>query len=404
MDNHHAYYSEYSVESWISFLLNGEIKLPPYQRHFVWSLQKSYNLVNAVLDGNFIPPIVIASTQHDLAEIPKGIFLIDGQQRLTSLLLFLLGVWPNEQSSESELNTENDEDNDSFVLNWTFGNLSDEYKKHTSFPSFVAAIQNSSSYIKFSELRATMVIPKALINDADALYDKISGADKKCFFIRTLGYSFVKSFGDVESEKRLFANLFRDINSTGQKLLPAESRQAMYYLEPSLKPLFQPPFLSHYRIGKSSIDFTRYLSYVDELHTQYGRTRSIPSTSSIAVGYSNKPEDYIVNYLVNMINNRVTYGLSIMENMDLFETHFKKVFKLGNSISDIQYFEIHVYGLIFWVLFEGKRLDESKLQNLDQKLTRWMEKKNDTNKRVGGIRNRLAFSVESYREVLIPDA
>lgn len=407
MDNHHAYYSEYSIKSWTTFLLNGEIKLPPYQRSFVWSLQKSYDLVKAVLNGNFIPPIVIASTQNNFDEIPKGMYLIDGQQRLTSLLLFLIGVWPKGQNKQELATLEDNEDDDLLILRWTLSKLSDEYKKHSSFESFVSAIQQSNRYTRLSELRPTRHISLALCNNAKMLSDNISGIDKELFFRRTLGYSFVKSFGDVESEKRLFANLFRDINSTGQKLLPAESRQAMYYLEPALKPLFQPLFLHRYKIGKVSIDFTRYLSYVDELHMKYVENscsaQNLPSTSYIAVGYSNKQEDYIVKYLVDMIDNRVQYGLSIIGNMHLFEEHFKQVFALDNPIPDISYFELRVYGLIFWVLFEGRTIDTSKLHELDQQFSSWMQNNNDFNKRVGGIRNRLAFSVKAYSEVLISD-
>lgn len=403
MVNHHAYYSEYSVKSWITFLLNSEIKLPPYQRSFVWSLQKSYNLVKDVLDGNFIPPIVIASTQNDFDEIPKGIYLIDGQQRLTSLMLFLIGVWPNE--NEEGTNDEDDEDDDLLVLPWTLSQLANEYKNHSSFASFILAIQQSNRYTKLSELRPTRNVSSALCNSAKILSDNISGIDKELFFRRTLGYSFVKSFGDVKSEKRLFANLFRDINSTGQKLLPAESRQAMYYLEPELKPLFQPSFLHRYKIGKASIDFPKYLSYVDELHLKYiensCNTQNLPSTSYIAVGYSNKQEDYIVKYLVDMINNRVKEGLSTIGNMHLFEEFFKQVFPLNNPIPDIFYFELRVYGLIFWVLFEGRLIDTSKLRELDQQFFNRMQTNNDLNKRVGGIRNRLDFSVRAYREVLI---
>lgn len=406
MDNHHAYYSEYSVKSWTSFLLNGEIKLPPYQRNFVWSLQKSFDLVKAVLDGNFIPPIVIASTQNDFDEIPKGIYLIDGQQRLTSILLFLIGVWPNEQRKKVPSSTEENEEDDLLVLPWTLSRLSNEYKKYKSFESFVLAVQQSNRYTKFSELKPGRHISTTLCSNTKMLSDRISVYEKERFLKRTLGYSFVKSVGDVETEKRLFANLFRDINSTGQKLLPAESRQAMYYLEPVLKPLFRPPFLHQYKIGKVDIDFTRYLSYVDELHMKYIETSNgdnLPSTSSIAVGYSNKPEDYIVKYLVDMINNRVQHGLTVMGNMPRFEEYFVQVFTPRNSIQDIPYFELHVYGLIFWVLFEGKAIDTSKFHELKQKFSIWLQNNNYPNKRVGGIRSRLEFSVKTYSEVLISD-
>lgn len=414
MESHYTYYSEYSIKSWISFLLNGEIKRPPYQRKFVWNLQKAYNLVKAVIDGNFVPPVVIAATQHDLGkkqdntfEIPKGIYLVDGQQRLTSLLLFYLGIWPKkgdeDPPKESEDNDENEELADS--IDTPLDDLTGMYTSMTpcSYHELVDKTLGSPRYIRLGDIKTNKdVITTNLKSEIIALLDQING-DKEILLSRCLGYSYVRSIGDDETEKKLFANLFRDINSSGQKLLPAESRQAMYYLEPSLKGLFDPDFLTPFTIGKSnkiSIDLPRYLAYVDEMYSAFVSNNgiSIPSTSFIAYGYSSRQDDYVVSYLTQAVNEKKRESESYLRNMPQFEASFKSLFPHPNmSFENVARFELWIYGLIFWVLFQGKEIDTTQKSVLEEKFSKYQF---NPNQRIGGIRERLKLSVDSYQKVL----
>ncbi|MFC2345992.1 hypothetical protein [Campylobacter sp.] len=42
-----VYYGEYSLKHWIDLILKQDIKLPPYQRYFVWEDTQTKTLIKA---------------------------------------------------------------------------------------------------------------------------------------------------------------------------------------------------------------------------------------------------------------------------------------------------------------------------------------------------------------------
>ena len=84
-----VYYGEYSLDFWIKMMLSGKISLPPYQRYFVWTEQQSKQLMDTFKDDRFVPPVTIAEFEENGE---KKNYIIDGQQRLTSILLSYLGI------------------------------------------------------------------------------------------------------------------------------------------------------------------------------------------------------------------------------------------------------------------------------------------------------------------------
>ena len=403
MTTHYTYYSEYSIDSWIKLVLNSEITLPPYQRSFVWKTPQAYKLVKAIRYGNFVPPVTIISTQHDYSEMKKGLYLIDGQQRLSAILLFYLGVWPNPAvvSYETSSAQEHDDDYEYESMPWTFGMLQNEYSKHTSFNRFKEVILSNKQYIDIKDtIDREKNMSKKQKSEAHKFVESLK--EDKCANLlkKALGYSFVRSVACKKDEKRLFANLFRDINTSGTRLSNAESRNAMYYLEPELKELFRPDFLQDYRIGNSPIDFPRYMSYVEELYNNYNQNGGYINVSRIAYGYSNKPEDYILKYIVDKMESYSNSELHFRDNMVVFRDAFLNIFK-DKVIKDMPNFEIMAYGLIFWVLLHGKSIDTTNINLVEDKFKSYFENNYNPSKRVGGIRDRLEVSVNAYKELLI---
>src|SRR5665811_942592 len=84
----------------------GEIKIPQFQREFVWSVQKSAALIDSVIKGYPIGTFIFWATKDrlrsvkDLGNISLPAakegeivsFVLDGQQRLTSLFASLKGL------------------------------------------------------------------------------------------------------------------------------------------------------------------------------------------------------------------------------------------------------------------------------------------------------------------------
>ena len=119
-----TYYGEYSLKYWIELVLSKKIVLPEYQRTFVWNKDDVLKLIQSFKDNLFVPSITIGNYEgQDL--------IIDGQQRLSSLLLSFLGKYPKLDKFLFEdtvpLANENDDvsdsDNDAPILGWTFNEL-----------------------------------------------------------------------------------------------------------------------------------------------------------------------------------------------------------------------------------------------------------------------------------------
>lgn len=65
----------------------GEINLlPKYQRGFVWKSPEASRLVLTLLGGRFVPSVVVHEKDDGTYDV------VDGKQRLTSLLSFMYGA------------------------------------------------------------------------------------------------------------------------------------------------------------------------------------------------------------------------------------------------------------------------------------------------------------------------
>jgi hypothetical protein len=90
----------------ISEIEKGQVKIPQFQRDFVWSIQKSAGLIDSIIKGYPIGTFIFWKTKERLRSIrnlgnvvlpeaDKGEsidYVLDGQQRLTSLYACLKGI------------------------------------------------------------------------------------------------------------------------------------------------------------------------------------------------------------------------------------------------------------------------------------------------------------------------
>lgn len=100
-ENHTKKYEALFVE-----IDSGQIKLPMFQREFVWSKEQSAKLIDSILKGFPIGTFIFWKTKvelrsykdignHRLPETPKGDYvqyILDGQQRVTSLYAIRKGI------------------------------------------------------------------------------------------------------------------------------------------------------------------------------------------------------------------------------------------------------------------------------------------------------------------------
>lgn len=98
MQGNRTYYGVYSLEGSMELVVKGNIVLPEYQRHFVWNPKDLKRLIKSLRDGQFVQPVTIGL--YKKANKSNINLLLDGQQRLSSILLAHLGYFPKKDAFE----------------------------------------------------------------------------------------------------------------------------------------------------------------------------------------------------------------------------------------------------------------------------------------------------------------
>lgn len=414
----HIYFGEYSLNHWIELILKKDIILPDYQRSFVWDDDDIARLIKSLQDKQFVQPITIALYNPD-GEKPRNL-IIDGQQRLTSILLAKLGYIPNKEKFALEDSIADEDDSDEETSN--------EQQNMNKGPikwTFKKLLAEEASNNTINEIRNR-------ISQSDK-YKVLSNVLNKEFFEKSfLGFSYIVPDSTNKNEiQRYFAQLFRSINYFGKKLSPLESRRSLYYMNSSLQPYFDgeaedgQDVLNNIKIKDrlqySKIDFVRYLSIL----SQYvGKGKCLTEVMK-KYSVNRTRESYYADYVSYLV------GLDQEDNKDKFDgfsmstlfphnewkhrfsilkddvERLKGNFKLDDkgaftSWIDADYW---LFGLIYEVVFENKTLKED-IRPLVEAITKKISEKRGLDEndnylknpnRLSNLRNRLNDSIVTYQ-------
>jgi hypothetical protein len=362
MDNR-VYYGEYSLTHWIGLMLKGNISLPDYQRHFVWSEDDVKTLIDTFKEKLFVPPITIGAykDQHQSRNL-----ILDGQQRLTSILLAYLGRFPNQKSFQEtsvvKFADESGEDVDDVIeepdtiLKWTFKEL-----------------------VKFGRNKEDILIA---VSDSNYKILSLQVAEK--FFDETfLGFSYLVPYiSDKKQQQKYYSSVFRHINIQGKTLLPQESRQSLYYLNDELFQFFDPKFFQPFTVGltiKSRADFVRYMA----LLSQY---RKNENSNVVARGYKSYMESYYEEYIFSVVDDTDSdlFGkFSTLFPDKKYEERFSHLeisihlMSLPKNFPSIIDLDMWFFGLIYMIVFQNGRIDETKKDELKQEIEKKIEEFRD---------------------------
>ena len=397
------YYGEYSLAYWIELILTKQLILPPYQRYYVWSQSKLKTLVDSLINKRFVPPVTIGSF---VKEGKRVNYIIDGQQRLTSILLAYLNRFPNREyykatdgllagsveplDSEDATSTPLDD-----VLHWRFDKLTE---KGGCAEDILKAL-NSEQYYRIYKGDETTPI-----NSCNA---------SKLF----IGFSYiVPSTDDVEKQLEYYTKVFRDINQQASPLLLTESRKSLYFLKEGLDGYFDPDFVRSYGVQpvagpKQTIDFCRFLCFI----AAYKKARN---ARYVARGYSYDIEPYIINYINSVVSgeNESQFGKFSDTFSDGDFTSHMQVFEEMLTQLDIPYtfnsiinMDVYFFGLVYFTLFEKKFIDITKKEQLTRELKKVIR---DLKSNVGHTANpaqfqymrmRITKSIETYQKYIVHD-
>ncbi|MBW4018024.1 DUF262 domain-containing protein [Moraxella osloensis] len=387
-----VYYGEYSLKHWIDLILSKNIELPEYQRYFVWEEKKVETLIKAFEEKHFIPPVTIGSFQEDNK---NSNLVLDGQQRLTSILLSYLGIYPNRDSFKKN------------SQNKIYNNSMDE-------PQDDEMDSDNMLEWNFTKLQEKGTTKQEILQNKGKNYKTINEIDIDFLENNYLGFCFlVPAIQDQKSQQKYYSSVFRAINIQGETLLPQESRASLYYLDKDLKPFFDPDFMKNFKItinnNKVSADFVRYISLI----SQYFHIKDV---AKVAKGSKMQMEKYYEEYIYSVVSNISSSKFGKF--LDLFPNNilFTRLEKLKEQISiiykdkkefkSIISLDLALFGLVYYVLFEGRLIDVSKrLEILKELSEKYQEfRKDDSHAKspnnLGYLRARIKTSIEIYGKYL----
>ena len=368
-----VYYGEYTLRHWIDMMLTGNIVLPDYQRHFVWREKDVKRLLQSLSDGQFVQPVTIALYNDGTS---RQNLILDGQQRLTSLLLAYLGYFPDKKKFEAGEYTKVASEDDS---------AADE----ESEPSAEGFLWQYTDLLNYGnnklEILSKISTDERYIKTEDAL---ITGLTDDFFNKTYLGFSYVVPNTTVAIEvQKNFSQMFRNINYFGKKLDPIDSRKSLYYQNQELIKFFEgkcedgTEVFGDLRIIEdlqpSKIDFVRYLAIL----SQYTVSIRPTDAKDVMVGYSayGSRESYYADYVSYILGieqeDRVDkfdrFSFDTVFPNNTWKTRFgnlrdallriKPMIDLKDDISFNAWYEADywLFGLIYQILFKGKELNES---------------------------------------------
>lgn len=426
-----VYYGEYSLKHWINLMLTRNIDLPEYQRHFVWQVRDIKRLIKSLKDKQFVQPVTIAL--YNVGGQKRNLIL-DGQQRLTSILLAYIGYIPDRKKflegcidshmlageddsalddSEKELSKRN-------AILWKFNELlADQNRKE----DIIERISNDGRYVKLNDREFTDL--------------------SDIFFENTyIGFSYiVPESTELTDVQDAFSKLFRNINYFGKKLDALESRKSLYFQNMDLVKYFDgktddgSDVLCGIKIMENlqpyNIDFVRYLSIL----SQYFANNE--DKNKVLVGYSafSSRESYYADYVSYILGQGLDEQESRPEkfiNFDFTSTFptncWRERFeilrqaieriKINIGLNERDSFKTWIdadywlFGLIYHILFKDRTLKaslsrekrEGGTTTLQEEIMNMIRAKQGDNNyvrntnRLGNLRDRLSESCEIYNK------
>lgn len=346
-----VYYGEYTLKHWIELLLKKNLELPPYQRNFVWTEAQVKGFVNGIKEEIFIPPVTIGvcnigGKNHNL--------ILDGQQRLSSILLAFFKVYPKkeafprrvEELAMDDGTVEEDIDEPSVeYINWSLRMFADNGPTEQGVRDSITTQQYSS--VDY-------------------------GVNNDFFENKYLPFSFIiPNIDDNAAQHEFYSSVFRNINILGTQLDPIESRQSLYFLKTELKDFFDPECCQNIKIelvGKIlAYDFVRTISIL----SQYKKDGRV---SRLAQSYKSRMERYYEEYIYAVVKDKED-GLFAQFSTIIPDNDFaSRITKLKTVLRGLGYDHLHfpsiidadiyMFGLVYNTVIEDQDIDLTHKDNL----------------------------------------
>lgn len=189
--------NDFNISTLFSLIDNGVIKMPPFQRNYVWDEKRASKLIESIILGLPVPQVFLYEQGKN------SFYVIDGQQRLLSIYFFMKQRFPTKDGKAIlRQYLTGDTKIDSKILS------DDKYFKNFSLklPSLTSKEKNKFDNLKFEtldEYKYTFEI------------------------LRTIRSVVIKQ-NEPDDDSAIY-EIFNRLNTGGQNLSPQEIRMSLYY-------------------------------------------------------------------------------------------------------------------------------------------------------------------------------
>ena len=195
--------NDFNVLTIMSFLVSGNVKIPAFQRNYVWDIKRASKLIESLIIGLPIPQIF-------LFEEEKNQFLVmDGQQRLMSIYYFIKGRFPHKEQRNE---------------------LRRIFDQKGSLPE---SVLGDNKYFGDFALKLSDAGPATgnrTSNPLHGLNHSELGDMKSSFELRTIRNVIIKQNVPAGDDSSIY-EIFNRLNSGGMNLGPQEIRSSLYHSE-----------------------------------------------------------------------------------------------------------------------------------------------------------------------------
>ena len=191
--------NDFNVLTLFSFMEEGSVVIPGFQRHYVWDRRRASKLIESLILGLPVPQLF-------LYEEGKNRFLvIDGQQRLMSIYYFLKQRFPRGEARTR---------------------LKEIFNEHGRIPDEVL---HDDDYFENFRLSLPSKLPGGQ-NELDRLSYATLGDHKTTLNLRPIRNVIVKQNSPSADNSSIY-EIFSRLNSGGVNLTPQEIRLSLYHSE-----------------------------------------------------------------------------------------------------------------------------------------------------------------------------
>lgn len=192
--------NDFNISTLFNLIDNGVIKMPPFQRNYVWDIKRASKLIESIILGLPVPQVFLYEKGKN------NFYVIDGQQRLLSIYFFVKQRFPTKEGRQ-------------VLRDFLTGN-----------ESINSAVLSDDRY--FSNF--ALSLPSPVItekNKLDKLKYETLGDYKHTFdYLRTVRSVVIKQ-NEPDDEDSSIYEIFNRLNTGGQNLTSQEIRMSLFYSE-----------------------------------------------------------------------------------------------------------------------------------------------------------------------------